>query len=291
MRASGLLLAIAIALTPVSVGWAQEKKISGHPFKAPPPGLKSTLGTSRPAGGGVTFGPRKGAPTLLTNSTPDFSLKSPTVNVVFHGDSWKDADKQAVVGAVKTIIGSLYLSALNQPNYGGDGKAVWGTSSTSGAALALDQGNRGARYPSRESLAAFIGAAGKNSITIAVNEVPSSDGAVGVNYSQGMGTAGSHVYVGTRAVPSGGALDMNAFTEVVSHEIAEAMVAGVQISDPGNFGMGKLGNQVADNEPEVLGYYAKLEGTSYVVQAYWSVRDSGWVIPGGAAPLKKAPKK
>jgi hypothetical protein len=195
-----------------------------------------------------------------------------------------------VVGAVKTIVGSAYLSALNQPNYGSDGKAVWGASSTSGAALALDAGSKGASYPSRKSLAAFIGAAGKNSITIAVNDVPSSDGALGVNYSQGTGTAGSHVYVGTRAVPSSGALDMDAFTQVVSHELAEAMVAGVQISDPGNFGMGKLGNQVADNEPEVVGYYARLAGTSYVVQAYWSARDTGWVIPGGAAPLRKAPK-
>jgi hypothetical protein len=269
----------------------KKKRISRHAFKAPGK-MKFARGAFRAKGGGVTFGPKKGAPELLTTSSPGSSLKSPTVNVVFHTASWwKDADKRAVVDAVKTILGSSYLSALNQPNYGSDGKAIWGASSTSDAALTLDMdlkdrdGNVIGSYPSQKSLAAFIGPAGKNSITIAVNDVPSSKGAVGVNWPLGTAAFTEEIYVGTIKGRDGAALDMDAFTRVVSHELAEAMVSGVAISDPGMYGGG---NQVADGEPEFEGYYANLQGTSYSVQAYWSARERGWVIPGGA--LRKAPR-
>jgi hypothetical protein len=216
----------------------------------------------------------------MKTSSPAFSLNSPTVNLTFAGRNWKDADKSAVLASVKAIVTSPYLSALKQANYGSDGNAVWGTSSTSQADLKLDLGD----HPSLANLDTFfagsaLGNKQLNTINIAVLDTTTSPRALGYNYSRGMGKAGSYVYVGTRTIKKD--FDMNAFTEVVSHELAEAMVAGVQVTDPGNFGNGQQGNQVADNEPEDVGYYAVLNGTKIMVQAYWSNKDKVWIIPGG----------
>jgi hypothetical protein len=262
-----------------------KKKISARIFKARAAGSRSARSAAIAGLAAATFAPRKGAPQLRTNSTPDYSLSSPTVNVTFTGRNWTAADKAAVADAVKKIVQSAYLSALKQPNYGSDGKAVWGVSSTSAVMLKLDQGGPGARYPSFTSLDAFfkaspLGNAKPNVINAVVADTKASDGALGYNYSRGKGTAGSYIYVGTRTLADG-SFDKNAFTEVVSHELAEAMTAGVQITDPGNFGMGQQGNQIADNEPEDVGYYATLTGTTILVQAYWSAKDKVWLVPGG----------
>jgi hypothetical protein len=85
-------------------------------------------------------------------------------------------------------------------------------------------------------------------------------------------------YVGAVA-NSGGTLDRDGFTQVFSHELAEAMVPTVHVNDPGNL---NLGYQIADGEPEHFGngYTFRLPGGS-LVQAYWSQRDRGWVVPDG----------
>ena len=78
---------------------------------------------------------------------------------------------------------------------------------------------------------------------------------------------------------SGGSIDTDGFTQVFSHELAESMAAAVHVNDPGGLG---LGYQIADGEPEYFGngYTYRLANGS-LVQAYWSQRDGGWVVPDG----------
>ncbi len=132
------------------------KKISVRAFRARAAGSPAARAIANPKLAAVTFPPTKGNPMLLPNSSPEFSLNSPTVNVTFAGENWADADKTTVTEAVKAILKSSYLSALNQKHYGSDGKAVSGTSSVSEAELKLDLGNSGARYPSSDNLDAFF---------------------------------------------------------------------------------------------------------------------------------------
>ena len=80
---------------------------------------------------------------------------------------------------------------------------------------------------------------------------------------------------------STGILDQDGFTQVFSHELAEAMAPSVHVSDPGNL---NLGYQIADGEPESFGQgYTYRLRSGDLVQAYWSQRDGAWVVPDGSS--------
>jgi hypothetical protein len=80
---------------------------------------------------------------------------------------------------------------------------------------------------------------------------------------------------------SAGILDKDGFTQSFSHELAEAMVRSVHVSDPGNL---NLGYQIADGEPEYFGKgYSHRLNSGDLVQAYWSQRDGAWVVPDGTS--------
>jgi hypothetical protein len=274
---------------------AAAKRPTPHPFMAPKAGFRAAKAAVkkgiRPA---MSFAPIAGT-NLAPNSSPAFSLSSPTVNVIFHGPNWTAADQQTVLNAVQSILSGPYLSALNQPGYGSDGKAVFGTSSSSNATLNLDTPFQGGRFPSQASLDAFMKtvstANNPNTVNVAVNDTTISQGTVGVNAPS---ATGGEIYVGTRA-GADGSIDKDAFTELFSHEIAEAMTSGVQVTDPGGF---KLGTQICDNEPEVRGYYAQVSGTytdtsgnrvstTNMVQAYWSQKDGAFIVPTDVPARKK----
>jgi hypothetical protein len=300
----GVVLSLFVALPVMSAPTASRaarataaKRVKHHPFMVPKTGLRAAHAKAKT---GITpakaFTPIAGT-TLAANSSPALSLSSPTVNVIFAGPNWSDPDKQTVLGAVQAILASPYLSSLNQPNYGSDGKAVFGTSSSDSRTITLDIGFAGGALPSQGSLDAFMSkvptANNPNTINVAFYDTTLSNGAVGDNVPT---ANGGEIYVGTRVANDGsGRIDRDAVSALFSHELAEAMTSAVAVTDPGGF---NLGTQICDNEPEVRGYYDNVTGTytdasgkqvtgTYLVQAYWSQRDGAWVVPPLTSPARK----
>jgi hypothetical protein len=232
---------------------------------------------------GTTLAPPSG--TTLAQEEAG-SLKSPPVVLIFAGSDWTTTqgltNERAVLLSVGAILGSPYLSALDQ--YGSDGKAVFFSFWQDNSTPTLT-GNT----PSDTDLRTYV----KNEIANQKKNNPSlvpgstaiyfvisdpkdsttSSGTFGNNSSDGSAV---HVaYVGAKGF-SGGAFD--GFTQVFSHELAEAMAPAIHVNDPGGL---NLGYQICDNEPENFGsgYGYRLNGVR--VQAYWSQRDNAWVVPDG----------
>jgi hypothetical protein len=213
------------------------------------------------------------------------SLSSPSVVFVFTGSYWQTTqgqnDQAHLSLSMQTILNSGYLAALDQ--YGSDGKAYyygsWQDNNTPTLAGATPDDSGLQAYVQAE-ISSHPGAApaGSNVIYVVVNtpQVSAQDGAThGYNTTNGTLHA---VYVGAVALASG-ALDIDHFTQVFSHELAESMVPSVHVSDPGALG---LGYQIADGEPEAYapGYAYRL-ANGCLVQAYWSQRDGAWIVPDG----------
>jgi hypothetical protein len=215
------------------------------------------------------------------------SLSSPSVVFIFSGSYWTTAqgktDQQTLTTSMKSIMGGTYLSALNQ--YGSDGKALYYGSFQDNSTPTLS-----GQTPTTDGLKNYVQAeikshsssvpSGSNVLYMVVND-PShsyrSSSTFGLNWSNSsLHTA----YVGAVAL-SGGAIDKDGFTWIFSHELAEAMVAAVHVTDPGKLG---LGYQIADGEPENFGNgYTYRLSDGNLVQAYWSQRDSAWVVADGTS--------
>jgi hypothetical protein len=240
----------------------------------------------------VAFTPADGT-TLAPASSPSGSLSSPTVNIIFHGTSWTNADEQTVIHSVQSILNGPYLSGLNQPGYGSDGKATFGTVTQNNAPLSLDTAFQGGFYPSQKVLDSFVNpplpSGSTKTIYVVVNDPQDSQGTVGVN-DPSLNNGSELIYVGTSSF--NGSLNKDSFTTLFSHELAESMVTNVQVTDPAGFAIG--GNQIADNEPEAFdrsysyrlaGTYTDANGnvvqTSNLVQAYWSQKDGAFIVPDG----------
>jgi hypothetical protein len=222
-------------------------------------------------------------------SAQQATLQSEPVVLVFAGSYWQTAqgqsDQQKLTSSAQAILNSPYLTGLQQ--YGSDGRASLFSSWTDLQALPLlgvePTGQDLLSYVQRE-INARPGQVPPSSanpqqkpLYVVVND-PADSGpgqsVFGLNWSDGvLHTA----YVGTRFLGSG-ALNVDGFTQVFSHELVEATASAIAVSDPGRLG---LGSQISDNEPENgPGYTARVNGAQ--VQAYWSVQDSAWVIPDGS---------
>jgi hypothetical protein len=216
------------------------------------------------------------------------SLKSPPVVLIFAGSDWTTTQGQSNEGAallgVGAIFGSPYLSALDQ--YGSDGKATifsfWQTNNTPTLTGNTPTGTDLRTFVKNEIASQKMTNPGLVPSATAIYFVISdpkdsttASGTFGFNSSDG---SAIHVaYVGAKAFSSG-SLQTDAFTQVFSHELAEAMVPAIHVNDPGGL---NLGFQISDGEPENFGngYGYRLNGAR--VQAYWSQRDSAWVVPDG----------
>jgi hypothetical protein len=106
--------------------------------------------------------------------------------------------------------------------------------------------------------------------------VPSGAGWNGYNETSAATSNRRQVWI--RVDPGGpsGSFDEDRFTLVLSHELVESMSGAVKVNLPGAFA--RLGNQVADGEPEV-GYGYRLNGV--LVQPYWSNQDQAFIVPDG----------
>ncbi len=214
------------------------------------------------------------------------SLSSPSVVFIFSGSYWRTdqgkIDRQTLTGSMQSILSSPYLSALTQ--YGSDGKASYFGSWQDDSTPTLT-GNT----PTSSDLKSYVQAEvkshsasapkGSNVIYVVVNDPKDSvksSSTYGYNWTDGSTLHAA--YVGATTL-SGGALDKDGFTWIFSHELAEAMVPAVHVTDPGGLG---LGYQIADGEPENFGNgYTYRYASGNLVQAYWSQRDGAFIVPDG----------
>jgi hypothetical protein len=304
VAASAALLGVGLFLVLSAPAAAPRSRSTAKPRTAPSfvRAGRNTRAKVRPAdavlkGDVWVFAPLNGT-RLADNSSPNSSLKSPTVNLIFAGNAWSAADRQTVLHAVQSILNGPYLSRLSQANYGSDGRAFFGKSLSSTATPSLDTKFKFGLYPSQGSMNTFVQGlptgSNPNTVNVVVNDPQDSKGTVGVNYPT---TNGGEIYVGT-ATGAGGAIDKDLFSELFSHEIAEAMTSAVQVTNPGGFDDGA--DQICDNEPEEFGYYHSVPGsytddqgktvqTTNMVQAYWSQKDGAWVVPNGGNTAAKRP--
>jgi phage baseplate assembly protein gpV len=218
------------------------------------------------------------------------TLQSEPVVLIFAGSFWQTAqgqqDQATLTNSVQALVDSAYLTGLVQ--YGGDGKATYFTSGTDAQPLAVvgnEPNGPDLLAYARAEIAAHPGLVPPTSanpqqqpLYFVINDPADSGpgpGTFGLNWNDGtLHTA----YVGARSL-AGGALDADSFTQVFSHELAEATASAVAVSDPGGL---NEGSQIADNEPEQgPGYTYRVNGVK--VQAYWSAQDSAWIIPDGSS--------
>jgi hypothetical protein len=215
------------------------------------------------------------------------SLKSPTVELIFAGAYWRNttqgqSDRTALTQSLQTLLNGSnhYLDRLIQ--YGSNGVAVLDPATTqTDSTPTLDDTTTESTSPKPDTLKMFIQANVQvqvNTIYVVINDPNDSKlvagGVGGFNSVPG----GLHqIYINT-TTNAAKAVSQDFFTEVFSHEIAEAMVPAVHVFDSGNLG---LGFQICDNEPEKFGggYAVRLNGI--LVQAYWSEQDGAWVVPDG----------
>jgi hypothetical protein len=226
------------------------------------------------------------------------SLHSPPVVLIFTGNYWQQTtqgqqDEENIIYAVQNIVSSPYLGKLTQ--YGYQGNATFnGYGSTHNDTVytpTLDGPN--GNTPSGKTLVNFVngeitlnpswalatsGDSQQQPIYVVINDPQDSStspGTYGFNQASGSTHA---IYVGATASSPGGHVNLDQFTQVFSHELAESIAPAITVSDPGAF---NAGNQIADNEPEAGAGYTFRLNTGELVQAYWSQSDNAFVVPDG----------
>jgi hypothetical protein len=219
-----------------------------------------------------------------------WSLQSEPVVLTFAGSYWKttagQSDEQTLITAVKSILGSAYLSGLTQ--YGSDGRAAYFAAWNDSTAVNLigdePTGSGLLGFAQREIYlhSGHLPAASSNPqekpLYFIINAPANAGPGQGVWGLNATNTSLDAAYVGARFLPSGG-LYVDGITEVFFHELAEGTVPFISFLDPGHFGWG---SQIADNEPESgSGCSARISGV--LVQAYWSASDRIWIVPDGSS--------
>jgi hypothetical protein len=251
----------------------------------------------------IVIQPYFSAETIAPGSTND-GMQHPTVNLVFSGSYWNTAagqqDENTLVSAAQSLLSGPYLSGLTQ--YGSDGTANFGQFWTDPAIVPNATGANG---PSQGDVQSFLqnsigpGAAPgfydwqHAPIYVVVSDPASSGLGNGWNAQGTYGLFGlipenmHMIWVSTTTPYSTGPVSKDAFTNVLSHELAET------ISDPDGNGIRiiaspllppwlKGGNQgptdqIADNEPDQGRYLYRVNGD--LVQAYWSNQDQAFIVP------------
>jgi hypothetical protein len=236
--------------------------------------------------------------TTVTSGTGAFqySLSGENVSLLFAGSYWQTAqgqqDQQTLTGAVKTLLGSAYLSKLAQYEPGGTiALPSLYAAANDGTPIALATGGSNKNFPTLAASNNYFhneliahpslvsaGTGQQQPLYVVFND-PADSGDGVYDYGENWWDAyGNHdIYVATLARASGG-INIDQATDTFSHEVAEATASAVVVNDPGYLGMG---SQICDNEPEDSwwGYAYRVNGV--LVQAYWSQQDRAWVVPNG----------
>jgi hypothetical protein len=252
----------------------------------------------------IMFMPHFGAQTMASDSA-NAGTQHPTVNLVFAGPFWNtqigQQDEAAIINSTKSILNGPYLSGLTQ--YGSDGKANFGQSWNDAATLPNNPSSSAIQSFLQTSISRHAADPGLYDyrhapIYLVVSDPNHSANSGGknapgtyVSFGQGWGRGAwpqfeniNMVHIGTQA-GSDGHVIKDWFTMTESHELAEVMsdpaYHGAHFNPPAALPLQNLGNQIADNEPE-LGqehYGYRLGGD--LVQPYWSARDQAFIVPDG----------
>jgi hypothetical protein len=262
----------------------------------------------------IVFNPAFGNETIKPGST-SAGMQNPAVNIIFSGTYWDtptaQATEAALLNGAKEILNSPYLSGLTQ--YGSSGTAHFAASWNDPNSVTVDPNNLGASPGDVEGF--LINSIANHSaypgnidyqhapIFVMVSDPISSKGYDGgwngpYTYLQhnpavlgGLYERMHMIWIGTAPASSMLLASTDAFTAVLSHELAETM----SDPDPGNSGTevnpsrglpaalaNPGGNQIGDYEPDGAGqfhYAYRLNGA--LVQPYWSQKDNAFIVPDG----------
>ena len=268
-----------------------------------PLGLESLEERATPT---VVFIPYFG---LEVVSGSNVGMQSPPVYLIFSGSYWKTSqgqqDETTLLNSAQEILSGPYLSGLTQ--YGSDGKAIFARSWQDNATVPSK--------PSADALQNFL----QTSIALITSATPGphdaqqcspiyvvvSDPNSSQQYNGGWNALGSYSYstggflsivtyqdmhmiwLGTSTAGTG--VSKDAFTETLSHELAETIsdpdANGITVTTPPGLPSNMInGSQIGDNEPEQANcphYGYSLNGD--VVQPYWSRKDNAFIVPDGTA--------
>ncbi len=224
-------------------------------------------------------------------------LNNPEVDLIFWGKSWTQATAQQYYNDAKTMLQSSYTSALK--DYGSDGLARIGgftidnsQAPTLGPVAATQEVQKivptmaGWAKPTQTS-------AVSSPIYVVVFDNGGGNGGNGPDkyvpppvkqqHTPPRSQPPSQPVLAMNHIWMGGNAGEDAFTEILSHEIAERISAGVggilmkatNANTDGEF----QNAQIADNEPD--GPYNYRINGSVAVQAYWSLAAKEFVVPDG----------
>jgi hypothetical protein len=253
-----------------------------------------------PAQSTVLFKPVAVAPKVLVSGSTTMSkpltgtaLRSPKVYFVFvgvnflTGSVWggtPTAATQTMITDAQAILNSSYLSGLAQ--YGGDGHATFGAVVFNSLDPTLSTWNgtlpetvlRGLfADPSFTSWVPPGTGCQTSPIYVVVHYANNTgDGTEfhGHNSCEAISDVPGNINVVSVGLNTAPQVDQ--FTFILTHELAEIMSGGVHV-------IGLPTNQICDGEPEGNDYYEwYLNGTSGpLVTAYWSFLDQAFIIPNG----------
>jgi hypothetical protein len=227
-------------------------------------------------------------------------LNSPQVYLIFRGASWTSTYAGRLASDAQAIIGSGYLSALQQ--YGSDGLATFGGytidsravdgNTTRDGEIQYILDNRMTSWtkpaglaPNSPGGASNVGAAGYLQSPIYVVVYDNGDGYAsnGGGFYSGTSSSGPVWYL-TNGIQIDNGSNRDNFNILFSHELVERISdgtgAGIGMNAPSNVaGSGEYQNaQIADNEPDGGRYVSQVVG-GVEVQAYWSIRDQAFIVP------------
>jgi hypothetical protein len=255
----------------------------------------------------IVFMPHFG-PESVCGSKSD-GMQHPTVNLIFSGSYWNtwqgQQDVISLCNATGTLLAGPYLSGLMQ--YGSDGTASLGSMWWDAATVPSQPSTGQLQSFLQYSLTLHGAAPGLNDWQHAPIYVVISDPDSAAQYDGGWNSDGTYVqtvgwisakenihmmWIGTSTdkwagVSSDTHIWLDAFTETLSHELAETISdpdsAGITVSPPAALPASLInGKQIGDNEPEQAGaihYSYRLNGNW--VQPYWSADDNAFIVPDG----------
>jgi hypothetical protein len=215
-------------------------------------------------------------------------LNSETVYLIFWGTGWTTQRANAMASAAETICNSDFFSQLS--DYGSDGKVTYsGFYTIDSSSNPTASSSITTEIQKELQNEAFPLPGGGSVLNSPIYAVVESFGGAGFNDPKGTYTPPNsstslpfnEVLIGANSYD-----DVDGFSDLFSHEVAERMSDGtgngIGMNAPNAHTDNEYQNaQISDNEPDNGNYTARING-SVLVQAYWSIKDGGFVIPDPA---------